>query len=187
MNYKSEIEKYIPSSPQEESDKNIMLDYIERYDNVLLRENKIAHITSSGLVLNRSLDKMLMVHHNIYNTWSWTGGHADGEKNILKVAIKEAVEETGVSNISPLTESIVSLDILPVYGHMKKGKYVSAHLHLSISYVLIANEKDTLTVKEDENSGVRWVKLNDIGDFSNEPYLINIYNKIIKKAKEHSM
>lgn len=187
MNYKSEIEKYIPSNLQEESDKNIILDYIERYDNVLLRENKIAHITSSGLVLNRSLDKVLMVHHNIYNTWSWTGGHADGEKNTLKVAIKEAVEETGVNDIFPLTENIVSLDILPVYGHIKKGKYVSAHIHLSISYVLIANEEDTLVVKEDENSGVKWIKVSEIEKLSNEPYLINIYNKIIEKAKIHGL
>ena len=49
-------------------------------------------MTSSGLIFNKNLDKILMVHHNIYNTWSWTGGHADGEDDLLKVAIKEAKE-----------------------------------------------------------------------------------------------
>ena len=43
-----------------------------------------------------------MIHHNIYNSWSWTGGHADGDKDLLYVAIKEAKEETGVKNIKAL-------------------------------------------------------------------------------------
>lgn len=133
--------------------------------------------------MNTTMDKVLMVHHNIYNTWAWTGGHADGDSDLLYVALKEAKEETGVDNIKPLSEEIVSIDILPVYGHIKKGKYISAHLHLSIAYVLIADENEELTMKEDENSGVRWIPVDKISDFSNEPYLIEIYNKIIQKAK----
>jgi len=61
----------------------------------LLRDNEIAHITSSGFILNKSLDKALLIHHNIRNVWAWTGGHADGNSNLLEVAIQEAVEETG--------------------------------------------------------------------------------------------
>lgn len=184
MKYKEQIEKFMPLSIQEESDKKIIIEYIKSYSNVLLRENKVAHITSSALILNKDLSKMLMIHHNIYNTWAWTGGHADGEEDLLYTALKEAKEETGVKSFTPLTEDVISLDILPVYGHMKKGSYVSAHLHLTASFVLIVEENEKLTIKEDENSGVMWVNVDSLEKYSNEPYLIEIYRKIIKRAKE---
>jgi 8-oxo-dGTP pyrophosphatase MutT (NUDIX family) len=139
-------------------------------------------MTSSGLILNKSLDKVLMIHHNIYNTWAWTGGHADGNNNMLEVALKEAKEETGISKVWPLTKEIISIDIIPVYGHVKNGKYVSSHLHLNISYILIADENEELILNEYETSDVGWVKTNNLDQYSNEPYLIKIYNKIISRA-----
>jgi len=185
MNFREEILDYKPINEQETKDKKIILDYIESfYENILTRENKVAHMTSSGLILNKSLDKILMIHHNIYNTWTWTGGHADGNNNMLEVALKEGKEETGVSNILPLTNKLASIDIIPVYGHIKRGKYVSSHLHLNTSYILIADEKEKLIINEEETSNVGWVEVNEIDKYSNEPYLIQIYNKIIKKARQ---
>jgi len=185
MNFKEAILKYQPINEQEESDKKIILNYIDCfYRDILTRKNQIAHMTSSGLILNKSLDKILMIHHNIYNTWTWTGGHADGDSDMLKVALKEAKEETGVTNILPLTDDLASIDIIPVYGHIKRGKYVSAHLHLNTSYVLIADENEKLVINEAETSDVRWVEVNKLSKYSNEPYLIAIYNKIIEKARK---
>ncbi|MDF2821201.1 MAG: hydrolase [Clostridiales bacterium] len=145
MNYREEIRKYQPVNEQEMNDKKVILDYIEYfYEDILTRENQIAHMTSSGLILNESLDKILMIHHNIYKTWTWTGGHAEGDSDMLGVALKEAKEETGVMNIVSLTQNLASIDIIPVYGHVKRGKYVSSHLHLNTSYILIADEKEAL-------------------------------------------
>ncbi|RDY23106.1 NUDIX domain-containing protein [Romboutsia maritimum] len=184
MLFRKNIEQFIPDTTQEISDKRVILKYIDTFpNNILIRENEFAHITSSGFIMNENLDKVLMVHHNIYKTWAWTGGHADGDSDLLNVAIKEAIEETGVRDIKPLNNKIISLDILPVLGHIKKGKYVSSHLHLSIAYVLIASEENKLIIKEDENSGVRWIAVEDIDKFSNEPYLIEIYKKIINRAR----
>jgi 8-oxo-dGTP pyrophosphatase MutT (NUDIX family) len=184
MNYKESIIKYEPVNEQEANDKKIILDYINHFhENILTRQNEIAHITSSGLILNKSLDKMLMIYHNIYNTWTWTGGHADGDSDMLKVALKEAKEETGISNIVPLTDDLASIDIIPVYGHIKRGRYVSAHLNLNVSYVLIADEEEKPVVNEEETSGVGWVEVDRLTEYSNEPYLIAIYNKILNNAK----
>lgn len=185
MDYIKQIIDFIPVSEQEIQDKNILLDYIKKFPhNILLRENDFAHITSSGFIMNEALDKVLMVHHNIRNTWAWTGGHADGDSELLHVAIKEAKEETGINTVIALTENIVSIDILPVYGHVRRNKYVSAHLHLSIAYILIASEDEPLIVKEDENSDVDWFSLDkfteDYFDF-NDVYL---YNKLIDRAKQ---
>ncbi len=186
MPYLKEIKEYVPVNEQEASDKQVIINYIEKFrHNILTRENEIAHMTSSGLILNESMDKILMIHHNIYNTWTWTGGHADGEHIMLETAIKEAQEETGLENIRPLSEKMASLDILPVYGHVKRGNYVSSHLHLNTSYALIANEEDTLVVNEEETSGVGWIDVEKLHEYSNEPYLVNIYMKIVKWAREH--
>lgn len=187
MSLEAEFLEFVPDNEQEYNDRKIILDFIGRFrHNVLWRENEVAHITSSGFIMNRSLDKVLMVHHNIRDTWAWTGGHADGNPDLLYVAIKEAKEETGVLNVVPLSRKMASIDILPVFGHNKNGRYVSAHLHLSVAYILVCDELEPLKVKPDENSGVTWF---EIGRFtcdyfdSSDVYL---YNKLIKKANNMS-
>lgn len=185
MLFIEEIRNYECINKQEKSDKNVILDYINAYkDNILTRDNKIAHLTSSGFIMNKSLTKVLMIHHNIYNTWAWTGGHADGEESLLAVAIKEAKEETGLETVELMSSKIASIDILPVNGHFKKDKYISAHLHLNVAYLLIANETDSLSINKRETSGVKWIKIDEIPDYSQEPELIKIYNKLINQAKK---
>lgn len=182
MNYIEAIRNFEPINEQEENDKRLILNFIEKNADVLYRDNEYAHMTSSGLIFNNKLDKILMVHHNIYNTWSWTGGHADGESDLLKVAIKEAIEETGLEEIGVLEQDIIAVDILPVVPHIKKGKFVSGHLHFCISYALTADEDSHIEAKLDENSGVKWIKIDELEKYSNEPYLIGVYRKIHKRV-----
>jgi 8-oxo-dGTP pyrophosphatase MutT (NUDIX family) len=179
-----DIIAFKPLTEQEEVDQKLIVDFIKKNDNSLTRDNKVAHVSSSGFILNKRMDKALMVYHKIYRSWSWTGGHADGESDLLKVALEEAREETGIENVKPLTEKIVTLDVLPVPSHFKHGKFVSAHLHLSIAYVLIADDTDRLIVKEDENSGVKWMKIKDIDKEVNELDMKLVYNKLINRAKK---
>ncbi|AWK51121.1 NUDIX hydrolase [Clostridium beijerinckii] len=183
MNWIDSIKNYIPSNEQEENDKEIILRCFNMFDDILSRDNNIMHITSSAFIVNKNRTKVLMVHHNIYNSWCWTGGHADGEENLLLVAINEAQEETGVKNIFPVSNDILSLDILPVFAHIKKGKYISSHLHLSVAYLIEADDMDPLIVKPDENSDVKWISIDEIDLYSNEPHMMKIYNKILSKIK----
>ena len=182
MDYIQAIKNFEPMNEQEQNDKKLILKFIKKNDDVLYRDNEYAHMTSSGLIFNEKLDKILMVHHNIYNTWSWTGGHADGEADLLKVAIKEAKEETSVENIGVLDENIRAIDILPVVPHVKRGKFISGHLHFCISYALIADENSHIEAKLDENSGVKWIKIDELEKYSDEPYLIGVYRKIHKRV-----
>lgn len=182
--YIDDIKNYIPKSELETQDKKVMLAYIKRYrDNVLSRTNEIAHVCVSGFILNERLDKVLMIYHHLYDSWGWTGGHADGDSDLLAVAIKEAREETGVQNIRPLSILPQSLAILPVWSHYKKGQPISAHLHLNVTYLLIADEADPLTIKEDENSAVGWIPVDEIDKYCTEPSMIPIYEKLIVAAK----
>ena len=184
--YRKQIKNFKPANIQEERDKAAILEYVDIIgDEILNRSSRLAHLTSSGFIMNRELNKTLMIHHNIYDAWGWTGGHADGDRDLLEVAIKEAIEETGISKILPLTEDMITLDIIPVPGHIKRGEYVNVHLHLNATYVLIASEEETLTVKEDENSGVKWIPIEELEAEVNEPQMIPIYTKIIEKAKNY--
>lgn len=186
MDWVLDIYNYKPCNEQEEKDKEAILEFIKNNDNVLLRENKTAHITSSAFVLNKERDKTLMIHHNIYNSWAWTGGHSDGDSNLYKVSLKELKEETGVLGRKNILgkENIASIDILPVFGHIKNGKYVSAHLHLSIAYLIEANEEDKLSIKEDENSNVKWINIKDLESvIKDEPHMKYVYNKILDKLR----
>ena len=185
MNWIEDIKNYKPYNEQEAKDKDLILKCINLHDDILTRENTIAHITSSGYIVNKSRTKVLMIYHNIYKSWAWTGGHADGDSDLLHVAIKEAKEETGLKNVTPVMTNILGLDVLNVNGHIKKGKYVSSHLHLSVAYLLEANEEDKLIVNEEETSGVKWLPINELDIHCNEPYIINtVYSKFNKNIKE---
>lgn len=181
MYWIKEIENYVPFNEQEESDKKIILDAIRNHSNILTRENEIIHITSSGYILNKARDKVLMIYHRIYNSWSWTGGHADGDDNLLHVAIKEAKEETGIQNLNLIVPNIFSLDILTVDGHYKKGKFVSPHLHLSVAYLFEGDENTKLILNEEETKGVKWIPISEIHKVCTEDKMIKLYDKFHQK------
>lgn len=177
-----QLKQYKPYNEQEAHDREVMLDLLQNVPDIFERKNKIAHMTASAWILNKQHDKVLMIYHNIYQSWAWTGGHADGEKDLLFAAKKEAMEETGLCNIKPVTEHIFSIEILTVDGHIKNGNYVSSHLHLNITYLLEADEKQELFVKPDENSGVKWFSLEDAVNACTEPWIKqHIYSKLNEK------
>lgn len=178
MSLKDEIEKYVPYNEQEEVDKEMMLYYINLFDDVLTRDNRTCHFSASNWVVNKDKTKVLMVYHNIYDSWCWTGGHADGTENLEHVAIKELTEETGLKNFKLLDNNIASLEILPVQSHIKRGKFVPTHLHLNCTYFIEADENESLQIKEDENKGVKWINIDDIEKMVSEPHMIPIYKKL---------
>ena len=182
MDLQKEIEKYNPTNQQEENDKKLILDYMKNNSDCFTRENQIAHFTTSIWTVNKEKTKTLMVYHNIYDSWSWIGGHADGEKDLSSVAIRELKEETGITNATLISKAIFSLEILTVNGHNKNGKYVPSHLHFNITYLAEADEKQILIVNKDENKGVKWFSLEEILDISKEHWIIErVYKKLINK------
>ena len=121
MRITDEIARYQPFNEQEMRDKQEILRFLERNDDAFLRQNRIAHMTASAWVVNPGRDKVLMVYHKIYDSWSWTGGHADGEEDLLAVALREVTEETGVTHVRPVSKDIFSLETLTVDGGFLYG------------------------------------------------------------------
>lgn len=86
------------------------------------RSCELFHLTASSMIFNRERTKVLMAYHNIFQSWAWTGGHADGEPDGLVTALKEAREETGIQTIRPLQKELAAVDILEVRRHIKRGQ-----------------------------------------------------------------
>ena len=143
----------------------------------------MCHFTASNWIINKNRTKVLMIYHNIYKSWAWTGGHADGDSDLLHVALKEAEEETGLNNLKLLSDGIFGLQILTVDSHIKRGKHVPSHLHLDCCFLFEANEEDELKIKEDENSGVKWINIDEATKITNEKKMRPIYEKLNSKIK----
>ena len=185
MNICEDIRAYKPYNVQEEKDKQTILAFLERYDDAFLRSNELAHMTASAWATNKQHDKILMCYHHIYDSWSWLGGHCDGEKDCLKVAIREVEEEAGLKEVMPISKDIFSLEVLSVDSHYKKGNYVPTHLHLNVTYLLQADDSEALSIKEDENSAVSWFGIDEAVKKKNEKWFRdNIYSKLNSKLKE---
>jgi ADP-ribose pyrophosphatase YjhB (NUDIX family) len=183
MNWIDPIKEFTTFDEQEKKDKELVLKYINIFDDILSRDNELIHITSSGFVINKTKDKVLMVHHNIFKAWSLPGGHADGNENLLNVAISEIKEETGLEEIVLLSDKITSLDILSASGHFRRGNYVAAHLHISVVYLFQADDNMKVNIKPDENSDVKWLPIYGLDKYLTEPNMKKIYYKIISKIE----
>ena len=201
------IVAFEPFNEQEAADKHVILRALDTDPDCFDRSAQ-AHMACSIWVVDPSFTQTLLVYHNIYDSWSWIGGHADGECDLAAVALRELQEETGVAHarlvageahgagdasaaseptvggVRPLCGpgGIYSLEVLTVDGHEKRGAYVSSHLHLNVTYLAIADPAEPIRIKPDENSDVRWVPLEDAIRLSTEPWIRDrIYRKLIDK------
>lgn len=184
MNLYEQIRDYIPYNEQEQRDREVLLRWLVSGAEIFTRNNPVAHLTASAWVVSPDRKYVLMAYHNLYDSWAWLGGHADGEADLQAVAAREAREESGIREVRPLTDMPVSLEILTVDGHEKKGKYVSSHLHLNLTYLFEADMDQALAVKPDENSGVAWIPVEEIVVRSTEPWFVKrIYSKLCEKVQ----
>jgi len=179
------IADFAPGDEREAAEQETMLEMIGTHgDALLFRSCTIAHMTASSMIVNRERTKVLMAYHNIYRSWAWTGGHNDGETDFEAVAMREAREETGIRTLRRIGDGPASVEILPVWAHVKRGKWVGSHLHLNVSYLFEAEETEPLRIAESENSAVGWVEIDKLADSVSESYMLPIYNRLIKRAKE---
>lgn len=176
------IRNYKPVNPQEEHDRKQMLEFIEHNGDYLERKNLAGHFTASMWTVNKARTKTLMAYHNIYDSWAWIGGHADGMEDLCAVAMKELQEETGVNHARLVSEEVFSLETLTVDGHVKRGVWVPSHLHFNLTYLAEAEEEEKLMIREEENSAVQWWTFEEALKVSTEPWMVeHIYKKLIEK------
>lgn len=183
---KEQIERYIPYNEQEQMDKEQFLEFINSFDDVLTRNNIFGHFTASAFVVNKQRTKMLAVYHIINDGWIYPGGHADGIEDLLSVAVREVEEETGLK-AKVLDNNIFSIQSAPVIGHVKRGKYVSAHIHFDCVYIMEADDTIPLVYRTDESKGVKWVDFENAYDDTFCDFIRPIHKKLIKKLKDRGV
>ena len=180
----AQIERYIPFNEQEEKDKAQILAALRSGAELITRKNPVMHLTASAWVVSPDRKQVVMAYHNLYRSWAWLGGHADGDWDLQRVAKKEVMEECGLTDVTAVSNEILSLEVLCVDGHEKRGEYLSSHLHLNVTYLFEADPALPLRIKEDENSAVGWIDVADIPNKSTEEWFCNrIYPKLYAKAK----
>ncbi len=184
MSLKEQLLSFAPWNAQEEKDRDMILTMLEEKGDALFWRSCVqAHMTACAWVVNQDRDKILLCYHNLFDSWAWLGGHADGDQDLLQVAIREVKEESGCV-AKPLSQDILSVESLCVDGHEKNGAYVSSHLHLNVTYLLEADDRLPLRNKPDENSAVGWFGKDEIYALSSEPwYVKRIYRKLNEKTE----
>lgn len=179
------IADYAPRDAREAAEKQAMLAMIAREgDRILTRGCAYAHMTASSMIVNSDRTRTLMAFHRIYGSWAWTGGHNDGETDFEAVARREAQEETGIVGLRRLGVGVASLEILPVWAHVRRGEQVGSHLHLNLSYLFEADDSLPLRAAQEENNAVDWVRIDALSKAVSEPEMIPIYRRLLERAND---
>ncbi len=148
------LNNYAPTEEEVLAKKSI-LTFVSSFENCFERELDVGHVTGSAWLLNKEGDKALLLHHRKLNRWFQPGGHADGDSNILAVALKEAKEESGIKMIEPIFENIFDLDVHQIPSNLKEKE----HFHYDIRFLLQVKSDEDLHIN-DEAKELRWISKN---------------------------
>ena len=184
MELTEDLARFVPWNEQEQRDKEQILSLLKSGQELYTRENPVAHLTASSWVVSPDWEQVLLIYHNIYRSWAWMGGHADGDRDLRQVALRETREESGLEELDLVSPEIFSVETLTVDGHRKRGSYVSSHLHLNVTYLIEADPRQPLRIKPDENSGVAWFPVAKVASSVTEPWMQErIYSKLMDKVR----
>lgn len=155
------LKKYIPTDEREQTDVFRTIQFITDGTNCFDRSNLEGHVTGSAFVINSAGDKALLMHHKKLGIWVQPGGHSDGSENTWDVAMREVMEETGLTDVAFVTRDIFDVDIQQIPTNATKGE--PAHLHYDIRFLIQAKD-DTLTING-ESLDLRWLSITELKGF----------------------
>ena len=139
------------------------IDFVEQHEDVFYRELSPAHVTGSAWVVSPGRSQVLMMHHKKLDQWFQPGGHADGESDIVRVALKETAEETGIdaSHIKLVDSSIFDVDIHTIPAHASDPE----HQHIDIRF-LIEIDNELPVPGNDESHDILWIDLQNVSRYN---------------------
>ena len=173
-NLKQLLKIYIQKNPYEVNAMK-MLNFFDNHDGCFEKDNLPGHFTGSAWVISPDKNKILMTHHKKLNMWLQLGGHADGEKDLKSVALKEAKEESGFNNFSILSEEIFDLDIHKIESMNEEPE----HLHYDVRFLLEADPNEQDIIISEESHDVKWIHLDDVLEYNSEKSI----SRMVKKTK----
>jgi 8-oxo-dGTP pyrophosphatase MutT (NUDIX family) len=168
----SALENYTSAYPTEVTFVSNFL-YLLQSDKAFERTHLPGHITGSVWVVDEAKEYVLLTHHAKLNRWLQLGGHADGDENVLRVALREAEEETGLKNFRLLSNTIFDIDIHPI----PERKDFPAHDHYDIRFLLQADRREKIIISE-ESHDVAWIPLAQLDLWNNADSLKRMAQKV---------
>ncbi|HLP14965.1 MAG TPA: NUDIX hydrolase [Bacteroidota bacterium] len=169
----SQLESYEASDAHEREMRSRMIDFVKEHEDCCERSLSIGHITGSAFIVNIERTHVLLTHHKKLNRWLQLGGHADGETDILNVALREAEEESGLRSVSPVSKEIFDVDIHLIPARKNEVE----HYHYDIRYLCEADSRIPLTIS-DESHDLVWVPVNSILNYTEERSMLRMVSKI---------
>lgn len=151
--------------------------YIERFLNLLdhpncfQRDHLPGHITGSAWILNETGSQVVLVHHRKLGRWLQPGGHADGETDVAGVALREALEETG---LHPTLIQVQPWDI-DIHRIPARGDFPE-HDHYDLRYLMRASPSSELRIS-DESTDLRWFNLDDLHKVTDSASVLRMAEK----------
>ena len=166
------LQSYTPADEGQLRFKNQILEFMQANPNCFERSNLGGHITGSCWLLNKAGDKALLMHHKKLDRWFQLGGHADGDSDIQRVALKEAQEESGIEGIRLVTGDIFDLDVHEIPDNGREP----AHLHYDIRYLLqVTSDEDV--IQNGESKELRWIGKNAKDLPTTSPSVTRMFDK----------
>ena len=141
MDLLRELAVYRPWNEQEERDCAELLRRLHSGEELYSRDNAAAHLTVSAWVVSPDRSQVLMAYHKLYDSWAWLGGHADGDRDLLAVALREVREESGLTDVRPVSEQIYSLE--KSFSGTSTVNFYQTHkqVHVSRRYYQLLKER----------------------------------------------
>ncbi len=173
--FTAELIKYESTFDEETPFKKRFLELLKDED-AFERTHLPGHITGSAFIVSEDLTQTLLVLHGKLNKWLQPGGHADGDTQVSRVALREANEETGIQQLTLLTPEIFDLDIHPIPAR----KDFPVHDHYDVRFVVKASLRESIIVSE-ESHDVRWIPLRDLEKFNNEKSILRMRDKLLMR------
>ena len=172
------LENHTPADTREWEMRDEILAFVKQHPDCFERALTEGHITASAWITNPNRNLVLMTHHRKLDRWFQLGGHADGETDVLKVALSEAREESGLHGIRPLSEHIFDVDVhfIPSHGA------VAAHKHYDIRFLLEAADDQPLRGSERESKQLRWVSMEEVLQLNSEASIRRMVEKMKRKS-----
>lgn len=148
--------------------------FVEGHADCFKRSLQLGHVTGSAWLLDAAAERVLLTHHRKLNRWLQPGGHADGDSDVHRVAMKEAAEESGLAAIEFVTQELFDLDIhqIPARGEEP------AHWHYDCRFLLKSAGADAFTVSG-ESHDLAWVPFDQLGDYTDEVSMLRMNEKCL--------
>ncbi len=149
---------YAAQHPENAEAAERVLSFIRHSADCFKRSHSEGHITGSAWLLDPTGQRVLLTLHRKLGRWLQPGGHADGDADTLRVALKEAQEESGIEGIEPLSHEIFDVDIHEIPARPAAGE--PPHFHYDIRYLLRAPH--TRFCLSDESDALAWFSADEL-------------------------